>query len=134
MRRVFADAWFYIALLDRDDAWHAEAVQFAKRDDLLFVTTRWVLTEVANALGATAVRKQAVALLQSIDDDPETIVVRNSDEIYGHGLKLFGMRPDKTWSLTDCISFVVMEQDGIREALTGDRHFSQAGFAPLFAT
>jgi hypothetical protein len=47
------------------------------------------------------------------------------------GLQLFGDRPDKEWSLTDCISFVVMEKEGVREALTGDKHFEQAGFVAL---
>jgi predicted nucleic acid-binding protein len=46
---------------------------------------------------------------------------------------LYRQRADKHWSLTDCISFVVMEQEGLREALTGDRHFAQAGFAAVFA-
>jgi predicted nucleic acid-binding protein len=46
-------------------------------------------------------------------------------------LDLYASRFDKAWSLTDCISFVVMEQQGIREALTGDHHFEQAGFVAL---
>ena len=44
------------------------------------------------------------------------------------GLGLYESRPDKEWSLTDCISFVVMKKEGIVEALTEDRHFEQAGF------
>jgi uncharacterized protein len=46
-------------------------------------------------------------------------------------MKLFAGRPDKEWSLTDCVSFVVMEAQGIREALTTDEHFIQAGFRAL---
>jgi hypothetical protein len=44
---------------------------------------------------------------------------------------LYGERMDKDWPLTDCISFVVMQREGITDALTGDRHFEQAGFVPL---
>jgi hypothetical protein len=47
------------------------------------------------------------------------------------GVQLYAQRPDKEWSLTDCISFVVMTQEGIFDALTGDRHFEQAGFVAL---
>jgi uncharacterized protein len=60
--------------------------------------------------------------------------VTESDALYRRGLELYAGRPgDKDWSLTDCISFVVMEDEGLREALTGDRHFAQAGFIPLFS-
>ena len=60
-------------------------------------------------------------------------IVEFSDSLYRRGLTLYDQRPDKAWSLTDCISFVVMEENAIREALTGDRHFSQAGFVAVFA-
>ena len=55
--------------------------------------------------------------------------IRHSGE---RGLALYRARPDKAWSLIDCISFMVMTERGITEALTGDHHFEQAGFrAPL---
>ncbi len=57
----------------------------------------------------------------------------DSDRLYRRGLDLYAQRADKGWSLTDCISFVVMAEEGLREALTGDRHFAQAGYVPLFA-
>jgi predicted nucleic acid-binding protein len=88
--------------------------------------------ETANALGGTSVRKQATGLLNQIEADPGFTVVRQSDDFYERGLILYSERPDKNWSLTDCISFVVMEAHGITEALTGDRHFEQAGFRPVF--
>jgi predicted nucleic acid-binding protein len=44
---------------------------------------------------------------------------------------LYHLRPDKQWSLTDCISFLVMSEEGITEALTADHHFEQAGFVAL---
>ena len=47
------------------------------------------------------------------------------------GLAIFAERQDKDWPLTDCISFVVMQEQGITEALTGDRHFEQAGFVAM---
>jgi hypothetical protein len=54
-----------------------------------------------------------------------------SEEVFERGLGLYRSRPDKEWSLTDCISFVVMQEQGIGEALTADRHFTQAGFVAL---
>jgi predicted nucleic acid-binding protein len=64
---------------------------------------------------------------------PPSPTVIDGDGLYRRGLELYGRRGDKRWSLTDCISFVVMEDEGLREALTGDRHFAQAGFVPVFA-
>ncbi len=53
------------------------------------------------------------------------------EDLFEVGIDLYAHRPDKGWSLTDCISFVTMERMGIEEALTVDRHFEQAGFRPL---
>ena len=132
MTSFFADTWFFIALLDRDDSRHAEALAWINASQDFIVTTRWVLAETANALGGTSVRKQVTGLLNQIEADPGFTVVRQSDDFYERGLKLYSERPDKNWSMTDCISFVVMEEHGITEALTGDRHFEQAGFRPVF--
>ena len=52
-------------------------------------------------------------------------------DLFDAGVELYVRRPDKAWSLTDCISFVVMREHGMNEALTGDRHFEQAGFIAL---
>ncbi|HET6574633.1 MAG TPA: hypothetical protein VFG68_13580 [Fimbriiglobus sp.] len=60
--------------------------------------------------------------------DPSTQIVPASDDLFTAGLDLYGRRPDKQWSLTDCVSFVVMGREGIAEALTGDHDFEQAGF------
>ena len=56
-----------------------------------------------------------------------------TSELFERGLALYNARPDKEWSLTDCISFVVMADEGLTDALTGDRHFEQAGFTALLA-
>jgi predicted nucleic acid-binding protein len=70
-------------------------------------------------------------LLRHIRSDPRTTVVPVSSELLQHGIDLFTRRPDKTWSLTDCISFVAMSQRGLTDALTADHHFLQAGFRAL---
>ena len=82
---------------------------------------------------ATRARGVAAGLLSRLDSDPRIEVVPLDEPLFARGLVLYRDRPDKAWSLTDCISFAVMEERGIREALTGDCHFAQAGFVPLLA-
>jgi predicted nucleic acid-binding protein len=133
MRSIFADTWFFIAWLDPDDAKHQEALDWLEMSSDFIITTRWVLTELANALGGTPLRQCTATLLQSIETDPFFTVIQPSDNLYVRGLKLYASRSDKNWSLTDCISFVVMQDREITEALTGDHHFEQAGLRPVFA-
>ncbi len=129
----FADTYFYLALLDRQDQYHARVVAHAMEQADVIVTTRWVLAETANALADSNFRSTVAAFLEQLERDPEVKIVPESDACYRRGLDLYARRADKHWSLTDCISFVVMEDEGLREALTGDRHFAQAGFVPVFA-
>ena len=132
MTSRFADTWFFQALLSERDAHHAEVMEFLGRHDDFMVTTRWVLAETANAAGSSAYRGAAARFLQQAESDPSLIILGESDELYQRGLALYAARPDKHWSLTDCISFLVMEERGLEEALTGDHHFHQAGFRALF--
>jgi len=81
MTSFFADTWFFIALLDRDDSRHAEALAWISVCQDFIVTTRWVLAETANALGGTRVREQATGLLYQIETDPGFTVVRQSDAL-----------------------------------------------------
>jgi len=68
-----------------------------------------------------------------VENDPAFRVVRATTELIERGKELYRRRPDKEWPLTDCISFVVMQDEGLTEALTGDHHFEQAGFKALLA-
>lgn len=129
---VFADAFFYVALLNRHDEHHGRAVEYARHYRGSVVTTEWVLTEVADALAASRARGRVRAAFNELSADPETRIIAASSDLFARGLELYGQRPDKAWSLTDCISFIVMADEELHEALTGDRHFEQAGFNPLF--
>lgn len=131
MMRVFADAFFYLALVNPRDRAHEAACDWAKRRNLAFVTTEFVLLEVADALSAPSTRKTASALLRKLRSDEDTHVVVVSPDILEEALLLFEQRPDKAWSLTDCTSFVVMQQQRLEDALTGDQHFEQAGLRAL---
>jgi predicted nucleic acid-binding protein len=131
MTDVFADAFYYIALLNPADAFHRTALDATRGLQQRVVTTSWVLLEVGNALSAPAVRQRTHRFLEQIAADRNTVVIADAVPWYVRGLSLYGQRPDKGWSLTDCISFVVMKERGITEALTGDHHFVQAGFKAL---
>ena len=97
------------------------------------VTTQWVLTELADAMASVRERRQIQDKFRILNDDPGTTVVEASGAWFERGLALYNSRPDKSWSLTDCISFAVMAGMGLTEALTGDHHFEQAGFVALLA-
>jgi hypothetical protein len=133
MNMTFADTFYYLALLNPDDSAHGRALAATALRKGTLVTTRWVLTEVGDAMAAPQYRQRFLNLIQAIESDPDTIVVPTTDGLFHEGVTFFSQRPDKTWPLTDCISFLVMDQHNIKDALTGDHHFSQAGFTPLLA-
>lgn len=95
------------------------------------VTTHAVVLEIGNALSKLRYRRAAVALLDAIERDPTIEIVPLSEELYRESLQLFRQHKDKEWGLTDCISFVLMRERNINDALTADRHFHQAGFRTL---
>jgi predicted nucleic acid-binding protein len=128
MSIVFADTFYYLSFLSENDAAHARAMAFSQSYVGKIVTTGWILTEVADALARPHQRAHAVALIDRLRSDPSLTIVPTSELLFGRGLQLYSARQDKEWSLTDCISFIVMEEYGIHDALTGDHHFEQAGF------
>ena len=133
MIEVFADSHYFIALLNRRDRFHASAVAESLTQNRQVVTTLWVLTEVADALCKPAMRSRAEQFVRFTLQSTAVVVVRETERWFSRGLDLYGQRRDKSWTLTDCISFSVMQERGIQEALTGDHHFAQAGFTPLLA-
>jgi predicted nucleic acid-binding protein len=133
MTPVFTDTFFYLALLIQNDHAHHRAVAASEARRGRFVTTEWVLTEVADALCRPAHRQNFTRLLALLKADPNTEIVPASGALFERGADLHAHRPDKSWTLTDCISFVVMTERGITLAPTGDHHFEQAGFRALLS-
>jgi len=131
MKQIFADAFYFVALLNRADQFHQKAIMAAQqlRDDI--VTTEWVLTEVADAMAGSVNRLAAAAFVRDLSADPNVTIVRASSDWFERGLQLYEQRPDKDWPLTDCISFALMKEEKLVDALTGDHHFAQAGFRLL---
>jgi uncharacterized protein len=89
------------------------------------------MLEIGNALARSRYRTNAVRLLQAMEHDPAVEIVPLSEELYARAVRMYRERPDKEWGLTDCVSFVVMQERRLTEALTTDDHFRQAGFRPL---
>src|SRR4051812_40614289 len=131
MTPLFADTFYWFALLNRSDAAHTRATAFAAGNKSRLVTTAWVLAEWADGMAAPGVRLNVLPFIRSLRADPLLTIAPAADDLFNRGLDLYHQRPDKEWSLTDCISFVVMADRGITEALTGDHHFEQAGFVAL---
>ncbi|MGH9755060.1 MAG: type II toxin-antitoxin system VapC family toxin [Blastocatellia bacterium] len=82
-------------------------------------------------MSSPAKRERFIKLFDGLRSSNEVKIVPPSPELFEAGISLFRERPDKAWSLTDCISFIVMERESLTEALTGDHHFEQAGFVAL---
>jgi uncharacterized protein len=132
MTPTFADAFFFVALLNPTDRAHQSARDFIAPDlDRPLVTTTWVLIEVGDAMATNWRNREAFLQLYRTLRENSTIEIVSGEDHLEAGIDLYSRRPDKGWSLTDCVSFVVMTDRGLTEALTGDHHFEQAGFRAL---
>lgn len=132
MNVVFADSFYFFALLNPKDRDHKRAVEFSQNFEGRLVTTEWVLLELADGLAKTRQRTRYGTVRQKLAENNNCRVVAFDNLLHQDATDLYLARPDKTWSLTDCVSFVIMSNQSIREALTGDHHFQQAGFVALF--
>jgi predicted nucleic acid-binding protein len=131
MEVIFADAFFFIALLNEADAHHADAIHFMVNNRARLLTTDYVLVETCDAVAETKQRKKLESFVRFLLAPASIEVIQGDRSLFLAGLDFLSRRLDKQWSLTDCISFVVMKQRGITEALTHDHHFKQAGFRVL---
>jgi predicted nucleic acid-binding protein len=134
MRRVFADAGYWIALLNPRDGLHAKAREVSSvLGRTWIVTSEMVLTEVLNAFASKGepLRNAACVLVDRIRSNPNSEIVPMTSSAFRGAMERYRSRVDKRWGLTDCTSFLIMEQKGITEALSGDRDYQQAGFTAL---
>jgi predicted nucleic acid-binding protein len=133
VRKAFIDSFHLIACENPRDDWHGAALLADDRlgDDLLRVTTHEVLLEFLAATRYRTLRNPAVETVEAIKADPAVKVIPPSEVLFERGLQRYKNRSDKEYSLVDCISMVVMEDEGITEVLTNDHHFEQEGFTLL---
>jgi uncharacterized protein len=127
----FVDTHYLLALVNSRDKHHAAAIRLSQGKAARLVTTTWVLVEFADALSSVVSRSHAAPFLHEFLAKPFVEVVPPTREQFERALGRYAQRPDKEWSLTDCLSFLLMEERGISEALTADHHFEQAGFRAL---
>src|SRR5436190_11292828 len=105
---VFGDAFYYFAFLNASDEAHEGAVAFTDQYAGKIVTTAWVLTELADGLAAPVNRGLFLRTLAALKANPRVTIVPPNVELFEAAIRLYEERPDKNWSLTDCISFEVM--------------------------
>ncbi len=129
--QILVDTAYVLALVNERDQYHDRAQELAdlfEGHDLLI--TDAVLLEIGNAL-ARGFKEQAIEIITYFIESEEVEIFRNSSQIFDKAFALYKKYADKEWSLVDCISFVVMRERGIKQALTFDRHFEQAGFTAI---
>ena len=134
MATVFADTGYWIAILLPGDWLHDRAMAMAAiYDDATVVTTQMALTEVLNHVSKMGpnTRMAATRLIEDIRNNPDVEIVPQTDSQFRAAVERYISRSDQRWGLTDCASFLVMEERGLTEALAYDRDFEQAGFVAL---
>jgi predicted nucleic acid-binding protein len=128
---VFADAFYFFALLNKRTPRIKPPHPSVPKTDVPYVTTAWVLTEVADGCSSVDRCGAFLELRELLRESSDAKIIPPSEELFERGVERFRQRPEKDWPLTDCISFAAMKEEGIIEVLTGDRHFEQAGFRAL---
>jgi len=131
---TFIDTSGFYALLVEADSGHAAAVRWltaARSRRTRVVTTDYVLDETATLLKARGHGSLAGAFFDQLDASEQCIVLSVDRDHFSRARAFFVKHADHAYSFTDCTSFVVMGERGIREALTKDSHFGEAGFTPL---
>jgi len=131
--RLFVDTGYFIARFNPRDQYHRAARRLASAADESrhLWTTEAVMLEVCAAFSSPPHRALAMAIWDQFRLERRCRLVAISGPVLERGVDLFRNRPDKAWSLTDCISFVVMSEQGLTHALTSDQHFVQAGFRAM---
>jgi uncharacterized protein len=133
MKQIFTDTGYWIALVNPRDQIHAKAVSVTQQlSPARILTTEMVLTEVLNSFSdAGPLRHVVGGMVQRLRTNRDVIIVPQTSEQFESALRRYKQAADKSWSLTDCASFQVMEAERIQAALTHDQHFAQAGFETL---
>ena len=133
MRQVFADTGYWIALVNPRDQIHAKAVSVTQQlSPIRILTSEMVLVEVLNSFSdGGPLRNTVASMVQRLRSSRDVLIVPQTSEQFESALLRYKQAADKSWSLTDCASFHVMETEQIQAALTHDQHFAQAGFETL---
>ena len=131
---IFIDTGYILALANTADQYHERARATSLVVSPPFLTTEAILVEIGNALSKASWRRLGIATLDDLRTDPDIEVVPVTTGLFERAVDLYSTRLDKEWGLTDCISFVVMQDQKLTHALTTDRDFVQAGFQNALIT
>jgi uncharacterized protein len=134
MRKIFIDNAYLVARSNQRDQWHKQSKNIElKLANVQLLTTELVLVEFLNYFSnfGNKTRKEVSGITQNLLHDSGIEIIWQTQELFKVGLELYQERLDKGYSLTDCVSMVVMRQNGIQEILTHDHHFTQEGFTIL---
>ena len=137
MKPLFADTFYWLALLNPGDNWHQTVLNYTHQHlDQELVTSDGVLDEMLNYASTRGIvmREKALALYAYVIRSPLITIIPYTPNLREKGLELYAKRSDKSYSITDCISMVIMKQLGIQDILTHDKHFTQEGFTIIFTT
>jgi predicted nucleic acid-binding protein len=133
MEIVFGDTFFFLASINARDRGHAQVSHYVRNNRFRIVTTYWVMAEVGSGFAKSSKRNALPETIEWFSRSDQDVILPLSQAQFDAGLTIYQNHEDKTWSLTDCISFAVMREHGITVALTADHHFEQAGFTAVFA-
>lgn len=131
---LFVDTSYIVALFNPRDIHHQRALEIAETiadSQTPLMTTDAIFIEVLDGLSKLSTRKLAFRVIHELQQDSEIEMIPINSMLLNQATALYLARMDKEWGLTDCISFIVMQQRGITRALTTDHHFEQAGFQVL---
>jgi len=134
VREVFADAGYWIAMYNPHDSLHQKAHDVtAQLGPVRIVTSEMVLVEFLNYASKRGyqVRHMAAKAADTMRIDPSLYIAPQTSQQFQAAILRYSSRLDQRWSVTDCASFLIMEERGITDALAHDRDFQQAGFRSL---
>jgi uncharacterized protein len=133
-RAVLLDTSYILALENKDDAHHDRAIALDNqllRENAVLILHWGILFEIADGYARVGRRARGLQLLEKLTSEEGYRIYPITETLFQEALSFYRARPDKDWGLTDCLSFVLMKQQGMTEALSADAHFRQAGFTAL---
>ncbi len=132
MKQIFADTGYWIGLVNPRDQIHQKVMKITQElSSVRLLTTEMVLVELLNSFSDSPFRRAVAGMVLKLRNDRNLRIVPQTSEQFEGALRRYKQAADKSWSLTDCASFEVMEAEQIQVALTHDQHFAQAGFETL---
>ena len=132
MKQIFADTSYWIGLVNPRDQIHRKVIKITQQlFSVRLLTTEMVLGELLNSFSDSPFRRAVAGMVLKLRNDRNVRIVPQTSEQFESALRRYKQAADKSWSLTDCASFQVMEAEEMQAALTHDQHFAQAGFEAL---